>query len=240
MAWWDKLATIGGIAAAPFTGGSSLIPLLTTAGVGIGAGYVGKKLAGGGGGNGQAQPEDPSVNLLKQSSERTGQQAGALGGMSTEALAPVLNYFKQMLGSDPSALMNATRQERGKVIDQYDTARRAIASFGPAGGGTTSALAESRFAQAESLADITSSATKDAAGNAAQLGTQLAGLGLSAEQLSSMDLGAVIQSIMQRESLNVEKHGQNMQALGGAGEALGSLLGLYLTRKGGAWERAGA
>lgn len=184
------------------------------------------------------RPETPYLQSLEDAGQRARAQGDAFGNQSSEALAPVLEHFRNLMGSDPNAVLDATRQERGRVLDQYDTARRAIAHFGPRGGGTTSALAESRFAQAESLADITSTARRDAVGNAAQLGTVLASLGLSAQQLESMDLNAIINAIFAREGIETEKRGQNMQAVGGAAEAAGSLLGLYLTRKGGAWERA--
>ncbi len=228
MAWWDTLAKVGGFAAAPFTGGASLWPTLAMTGIGVGGGILANKLASGG------KDEKPSTTPYTQQLEQSAQQNQAQGrefsGMSSEALGPVLQYFKQLMGGDPSALMDATRQERGRVIDQYDTARRAIANFGPRGGGTTSALAESRFAQAESLADITSGARRDAAANLADLGPQLAALGLSSQQLASQDLNSIINTILTREGFDVQKRGQNMEAAGAAGEAAATLLGIWLTR----------
>lgn len=240
MSLAHTLATIGGFAAAPFTLGTSLLPALAIGGGSAVGGYLAGRGHGGGTADASKQPEAPFLQQLGDQSKQAGQTADSLSGMSTEALAPALQYFSKLLGDNPTAILDATRQERGRVIDQYDTARRAMEQFGPRGGGSTSALAESRFSQAESLADITSTARRDAAAGAAQLGTQLAGLGLSAQQLESMDLGAVISAVLNREGLNVQKRGQNLQAAGGVGEALGSLLGLYLTRKGGPWERAGA
>ena len=233
MAWYDALTKIGGIAAAPFTGGLSLWPTIAMAGAGIGGGFLGSKLAGGG--DDEDRPEDAIAKMLQQSSAETRSQAGALAGQGAETLNPTIQYFKQILSSDPSAVMDATRQERGRVIDQYDTARKAISNFGPRGGGTTSALAESRFAEGETLADVVSRARSEAVGQAGQLGVNLTGLGLSADQLASADLNTVLNSIFAREGLDVTKRGQNMQALGGVGQAAGQLLGLFLTRPGGIW-----
>lgn len=197
----------------------------------IGAGtYAATRAFGGGDDDGKKPSEVPFLNELTKSSDANRAQGSNLAGMGSEALQPALAYLTQLAGGDPAALMDATRQDRGRVIDQYDTARRAISQFGPRGGGTTSALAESRFQQAESLADITSSARRDAVGNLAQLGPQLTALGLTANQLASQDLNSVINSILTREGFDVQKRGQNMEALSGLGEALGTIIGVILTR----------
>jgi len=194
----------------------------------------------GGGKKGADAEIAPFLTQFQQSADQNRAQGREFSGMSSEALGPVMQYFKQLMGGDPSALMDATRQERGRVIDQYDTARRAISQFGPRGGGTTSALAESRFAQAESLADITSSAQRDAASGLAELGPQLAALGLSSQSLASQDLNSIINTILTREGFDVQKRGQNMEAAGAAGEAAATLLGIWLTRDKGGGAGTGA
>jgi hypothetical protein len=229
MSLWGTIGkigtTIGGIAAAPFTGGASLWPVLGTIGAGVGGAYLGKKLAGGGDGkDGDQNPEDLYTQQLQGNANRLSQTGQDLTSQGGDAIAPVMDYLKKILGQDPTEILNATRGERGRVIDQYDTARRAISQFGPRGGGTNAALASSRFEQAESLADITSNARQSALGQAASLGTSLTGLGLSAEQLASTDLNTIIQSVLAREGLDVSRRGQNMEALGGLGEALGTII----------------
>jgi hypothetical protein len=169
-------------------------------------------------------PEDPYTKLLREHSDKLSGTGGDLMGRGGEALDPALSYLKKLLSNDPNAILDATRGERGRVIDQYDTARRAVAQFGPRGGGTNTALASSRFQQAQSLADITSDAKQDAVGKAAALGTSLTGLGLSAEQLASSDINAIINTVLTREGFDVTKRGQNMEALGGLGEALGTII----------------
>ena len=182
-------------------------------------------------GKGDKSPvEVPFLNQLTQSAQAQRSQGTELRTLGTEAIGPALKYLSDLVGADPQALMDATRQERGRVIDQYDTARRAISQFGPRGGGTTSALAESRFAQAESLADITSSARRDAVSNLSQLGPQLTALGLTADQLASQDINSIINAVLTREGFDVQKRGQNMEAASAAGEAAATLLGIWLTR----------
>jgi hypothetical protein len=228
MGWTDWLAPAGLWAAAPFTGGAT-IPFA----VGATAGAAGKQIAGRGGSGNKGDDDNPEsqfISQLQKSGDSLGQTGQQFGDQGQQAMAPVLKQLAAQLGVDPAQLMDATRQERGRVIDQYDTARKAIASFGQRGGGTTSTLAESRFSQAESLADITSNAKTSAMQMSAQLGTQLSALGLNAEQLKQGSLETIIQAIMAREGLDVARRGQNMQAAGDIGETLGTLAGIWMTR----------
>lgn len=226
MAWWEWPVRIGGYAAAPWTGGMSI------------PGAEGAIAAFGGKDDKKKDPTKdspfgaaaPFAAQLERSAGANQATANQFQDQSASALGPALEYLTKLAGGDPAALMDATRQERGRVIDQYDTARRAISNFGPRGGGTTSALAESRFTQAESLADITSSARKDAVAQLSELGPQLGALGLTAQQLASMDLNSLISTLLTREGFDVQKRGQNMEMWGGIGEALGTLAGIWATR----------
>jgi hypothetical protein len=229
MSKWGWAIRLGGYAGAPFTAGMS-VPASQ-----IAAGALEKKqhandVPGGGKTDGKAHPEDPYTNILNQYSQQAQQQGQQLTGMGTEALAPAMQYLKQILGADPQAVLEATRADRGRVIDQYDSARKAVENFGPRGGGTTSALAQSRFSQAESLGDITSNARRSAVASAGQLGTSLAGLGLTANDMASRDISTIINSVLAREGLNVQQRGQNMAMWGDIGQTIGTLIGIYLGR----------
>jgi len=228
MSKWGWAARIGGYAAAPFTGGAS-IALGEAGAQAIEAKQrANKKKKAGTTPIGDAL--SPEGQLQTAATEKR-QQAGELRQMGTEeALAPVTQFYKQQLGEDPSALMDATKGERGRVIDQYDAARRAASQFGPRGGGTNAAISESYFQQANQLSDITSMAKKDAASQLGQLGATMTGLGLSADQLASADLATVIQAVLGREQLKLAKRGQNLQLAGDIGSAAGSIAGAYMTR----------
>lgn len=231
------MASLGGAVSGAGTGAAlgSFLPGIGT-GIGAGVGALGGFLFG------RRKPKDasqteisPYTDALQASSERLQGQAGELSGMGGEALAPALKYFASLLSGNPADLMEATRPERGRVIDQYDTARQAIGQFGPRGGGTTSALAQSRISEAGDLADVTAQARRGAAETSAGLGQSLTALGLSAEQLASADLNSIISAVLNKQGLDLSKRGQNLQAMTGLGESLGALLGLFLTREGGAW-----
>lgn len=232
MGWMNWVVPAGLWAAAPFTGGAT-IPMAIGATAGSAQGELANR--GKGGGKSDDNAEAPYLQQLQKSSDRLGQQGQQFSAMGADASIPALQHLTQLLSNNPAAAMEATRQERGRVLDQYDTARRAIANFGPRGGGTTSALAESQFSQAESLADITSNVRRGAALDLSQIGMQLSSLGLSAEQLASGNIETIIQAVLAREGINTERRGQNMALAGGAAEIAGQLLGMWLGREGGAW-----
>ena len=219
-------------ALAPFTGGGSLAFLPgALAGAGVGTALSG---AFSGAGAKKKTSDDDDIQALiaklQTSSGTTSAKGAELSGLGSEALRPVLQYFKSIIGGDPNALMEATRPERSRVIDQYDTARKNISEFGARGGGTNSVVAQSRFDEADTLANLTATARREAVGQAGNLGATLEGLGLSADQLASADLNTVIQAILSQKGLDLTKSGQNKQMAAGLAEGLGTLLGLFLTR----------
>ena len=224
LGWLER---IGGYVAAPFTGGWS-IPI-ANAGAGITEHIQGANdLPGQPNAKGKGHPEDPFTALLQNQASGANKTGLQYGSMGTEALGPAMEYLKQILGANPQGVMEATRADRGRVIDQYDTARKSAEQFAPRGGGTTSALASSRFQQAESLADITSTARRSAVATSGELGTSLAGLGLTAQDLASRDIGTIINSVLAREGLNVQQRGQNMGLLGDIGQTIGTLIGIAM------------
>lgn len=178
----------------------------------------------------EQNPETADVNQLRESAAGNRAEGEQLGAQGQEAITPALGYYKDILSADPSAAMEATRGQRGRVIDQYDAARQAAAKFGARGGGTNAAIAESYFTQAEQLNDITSAAKSDAASQLGQLGQSLTGLGLSADQLASADINTVIQAVLGRESLKLQKSGQKMSLFGDLGQAAGSIIGAVMTK----------
>lgn len=200
------------------------------AAIGGGLGF----LFGGGGddpkGFDKDNPEQQFRNLLRVNAGNLRRDATESKRTGQAVTTPAVNYLTDVLSSNPAAILDATRQERGRVIDQYDTARRAIANFGPRGGGSTSTLAESRFDQAESLADITSSARRDAVSAAGNLGTRLTALGLSADQLASADINSVIKAILAREGIGVQGQYLGLEKGEATGELIGEVLGGIFNR----------
>ena len=211
----------------------SIVPGLGTgigAGIGASAGGIGglfkkKKTKGA-----EGDPEAGDIASLRENAGDQRATASGLKAQGNDAMAPTLDYFKDILGGDPSAVMDATKGPRGRVIDQYDSARQAASRFGARGGGTNAAIADSYFMQANQLSDITSAAKSDAATQLGQLGGTLTGLGLSADQLASADVNSVIQAVLAREQIKQQGHAANMALLGDIGSAAGSIIGGVLNK----------
>lgn len=202
-------------------------------GTGIGAG-VGALIGAFTGNKPKIDPQElagPTGALNAASALKLSQGTGLFDN-GQDSLAAVLDYYKKLTGNDPSAVLDATKPERGRVIDQYDTARRAIANFSPRGGASSEASAESYTQEANQLTDITSKARSDAFDKSATLGTSLEGLGLTAEGLASSDLGTVINAILASKGLSQQQSQANAQLYAGLGEALGQGIAAYYGGKG--------
>lgn len=184
----------------------------------------------GGAKNGLATYDQITKAIAKHQAGAT-ERSNKLGAEGDDALAQVSQYFKQLAGGDASAVMDATKQQRGRIIDQYDTARNAIANFDGRGGGATSASALSRIAQANQISDVTSEAQSTAADRLAALGLNLESLSLSSDQLASHDLDSLISAVLGSEQIEAGKSAQKSQTAAGLAQGLGTLLGLFLTRE---------
>lgn len=225
--------------AAAGAGVGSVVPFLGT-GVGAGIGALigglrgGKKDAAATPGGAAASAAPTLDSVTKQLQDRAAgknAQPNAHGDEGAQMLQQFAQYFRDLIGPDPNALLAATAGDRGRVIDQYDTARRSAAEFGPRGsGGGTAASALSRVSQANELVDVTASARQNAATQGSQVAGMLAQLGISEEQLKSMDLGQLLNAILSKEQLKQGDATRRSQMVSGLAEGVGTLLGLYLTR----------
>lgn len=214
----------------------SVVPGVGTAiGAGVGAigGFIGglfkkkksdKKIEGG---------TDPGA--LQTSLANRGKQLQGKADVQQEegmnALNTSLDYYGDILGNDAGAAMDATKAERGRVIDQYDTARQSIAEFGPRGGGTTSALANSRIQQGNQISDIGANQKAQAAQATADIGATIAGIGMTQEQIASADINAVIDSMLAQQGIDVQKAGQKAALWGDIASVGGDIIGGYLGGK---------
>lgn len=217
----------------------SVIPGVGTVLGGIGGGIFGglKHLFGGGSKpstpTASGNPEDPYTATLKQYAGQNAATGQELSGQSQDVLGPTIAYLHNILSSNPAAVQAAARPQVGRVIDQYDTARRTAEEFGPRGGGLTSTLAQSQLKQGEDIASTISQTQNAAEQQAGTLGVQTEGLALTADQLASTNIDDIIRTVLSREQLNVQRRGQNISTIGQIGQAAGSILGLILGHSGG-------
>lgn len=131
---------------------------------------------------GPGNPYKGDLNTLATQAMSAGTADKAAG---TSALAPVLKYLQAIVGGDPTAVMEATAPQRARIIDQYDTARKAITQQ-PRGGGQASGALNLEAKKASDLATTASSARSDAVKEAGSIGTSLFQTGAQ-EQSSARD-----------------------------------------------------
>lgn len=156
------------------------------------------------------------IDQLSKEASGASDNAKAFKESSDDVLGPVADYLKAVAGGDRQALIQATAPQRGRVIDQYSTAKKAIAEFTPRGGGQAASLNKLQGQEASDLADTTNTARTEGVQAATGLGAQLAGLGISEQQLASGDLSSIIQTLSAQDA-------NKGNALGGLGQALGSI-----------------
>lgn len=170
----------------------------------------------------------PDLTRLRSRSDEMHKLGGELTAQGTDALSPVLSYYKSLLSGNPASVLAATTPERGRIIDQYDTARKAI-SMGPRGGGTTSAMAQSQIAQGNDLQEILTTARDKGAAGAAAVGSSVLGAGMQANALANQSLDQVIGAVLGGAGLDIRQNESQAAQDAAQGEAMGTMIGLLLT-----------
>lgn len=173
------------------------------------------------GGGGEDRELKDALKGLEQQTAANRAKATQLDQEGSALLAPVKRYLGDITSGDRQAIQEATMPERRRVIDQYDTAKRAIAEFAPRGGGQAGAFAELGARQASDLAVLGSEARTRGMDSAANLAMAIRQMGLPREQLASMNMGQLIQTLLARSD-------QSHDTMMGLGEALGNVIGLSM------------
>lgn len=186
------------------------------AGLGIGAGGGLAALFGSG-----SDSTAPTIDQLNKLTESLTAQGKSLGVEGEGLLGPVSQYLKDLVGGDRQAVLQATLPERRRVIDQYSTAKRAIAEFAPRGGGQATAMSDIEARKASDLAAIGASARTQGVNQAERLGSDLSRFGLEAQGAASSNLSRVLQA-------QLEQDRQKAEGWSGLGAALGTLAGFFL------------
>lgn len=154
--------------------------------IGGGSPNVSHSMGGGGGGfdyagaAGTAAPimaaifgggDNKSAQQASGNSDQLASMAKMMFGEGHGATDQALTYLMHVAGGDPTALLNATAPERGRVLDQYDTAKKAL-MFTPRGGGQASATADLEASKAATMTSQTATARTSAVNALAQIGAQ--------------------------------------------------------------------
>lgn len=165
---------------------------------------------------------DRALGDLTSSKDRNTDLAKMFNEEGQHLLQPLTEYLKAVTGGDRQALLQATMPERRRVIDQYATAKKAIAEFTPRGGGQAAAGAQLQADQAGDLANIGASARKEGFQQSGQVGMGLQGMGLQADAIASGDLNSLIQTLTAQEEAKANRWAQ-------VGQAAGMIAAMYFT-----------
>jgi hypothetical protein len=157
-----------------------------------------------------------AAGQLSTLAKQLGGEGKALAGQGLQTLGPVLQYLTALAGGDPQALANATQPERARVLDQYDSARKAL-QFLPRGGGQAGAVMQAGSKAAGDIGSLTADARRSAVGTLGTLGKGLLEEGLTEERYATDALTQVINAYL---GLSQAQSSQ----LSGLGRAVGTAL----------------
>ncbi len=157
-----------------------------------------------------------AAGQLATLAKQLGGEGHQIAGQGLETLGPVLQYLTALAGGDPQALANATQPERARVLDQYDSARKAL-QFLPRGGGQAGAVMQAGSKAAGDIGSLTADARRSAVGTLGTLGKGLLEEGLTEERYATDALTQVINAYL---ALSQNQSSQ----LAGLGRAVGTAL----------------
>lgn len=182
-----------------------LLPALISAGGAIAASEISKSGSGKPAGGVPASTSITDTPDFKDWLAKLGTSSSSLGtaggglldqyktlfDIANPSLQGVQNYWSKILSADPASIAGVLAPEINQVNNQYDTARRSIEQFAPAGGERNFALAQSRYGQAGNIGSLIAGARPMAAQGLLGVGQVAGGLGLGA---AGAGIGALGQS----------------------------------------------
>lgn len=168
-----------------------------------------------GGGNDETDAANRQLGDLTKTLTDQSKESAQMG---QDVLSPAADYLKAVTGGDRQALLQATMPERRRVIDQYASAKKAIAEFAPRSGSQAGSMIDLDARKAGDLAAVTAGARSQGVTLSTQLGTALRGQSMTAAGQASSNLGTSIQTLLAQ----AQQRGATTAALG---ESLGSILG---------------
>jgi hypothetical protein len=174
---WTKLLTKSGVA-----GAGALSALLAPAGRNI----------------------NPDLNTIEGEAGLQAKTGQGLVNSGIGSLAPVQKYLQALFSGDPTAILNATKPQRARVVDQYDAARKSLATFSPRGGGQATQSATLETQKATDLSNIDATARQAAGDQLAQIGTTETGQGLTAQAQAQQSLAEILGPILQSNKQNTD------------------------------------
>jgi hypothetical protein len=206
------------------------LPAIISAGAGIFGSLLGGRLSGRE--KAALSTEDELVQELRSSAGTTRKFGEAVLPEARGGLERAQNFYQRILSGDRAAVSSAAGPEISAIGRSYAGVTRGLGEFAPRGGGTTSAAAASRFAEAGDIARTKESLFQAAPEGLARTSSELGRLAETALGLSAEELGQSA-GIKQGELAFLLGHDEVAQRTGAAaGAGLGALLFKFLNEGG--------
>jgi hypothetical protein len=187
------------------------------------AGAVAPFVASAFGNNPYKGQRDTNIDAVSTLAKTLAQQGGGLSAEGQQALSPVLQYLFAVTGNDPAALNTAIQPEKARVLDQYDTARKAL-QFTPRGGGQASATLQAGARAASDISTLTAEARRTGISNLATLGKGLLDTGVGETNAAARAYGDAA-ALYGRAS---DAQGSSLASFGAAlGKALPAIIAAF-------------
>lgn len=178
---------------------------------------------------GDSSTDQPIFNLLTQlqggGGSASASGAGAFAG-GTSALQNPINYYSQLLSGDPTATAAAIAPTTSGIMQQYDTAYKNLTDNTARGGQRSGAIANNQTAEAGAVSNALTQVQPAAAQGLGNLGTSLAGLGVSEQGVGNQGLSQVLQGLLGMRGQDVGYTENQQQNNLGMGQGLGQILSL--------------
>lgn len=166
------------------------------------------------------QPTEDLAKELQALSEGIGTQGKKTAAQGSEALSSVLKYFKDLAGGDQAAVLEATAPERGRIIDQYDTAKKSVQTL-PRGGGQATGILNLEQGKARDIANLSLGAREKGTTGLTQVGSTLLSAGT---QQQAVGLSGMEGALRAFEQLSHDKTASQADF----GKAIGSILASFI------------
>jgi hypothetical protein len=198
------------------------LPAIISTGAGIAGSLLGGRLSG------REKAVLSFEDALKQdllSSEGVQRQFGeAILPEARGGLEKAQNFYQRILSGDRAAVSSAAGPEISAIGRSYAGVTRGLGEFAPRGGGTTSAAAAGRFAEAGDIARTKESLFQAAPAGLTQVSSALGGLAEQALGLGASELGQAGALSVDQLAFLGGKSQQAIQTGAAAGQGIGELL----------------
>lgn len=153
------------------------------------------------------------VDQIEKDASSLSTAGKSIAGTGVAGVAPALRYLTSVASGNEGDIMAATAPERSRVLDQYDTARRALTTL-PRGGGQASAASAINADQAKTMSTLYQSARTSGVKDLATLSQNLMTTGLGAEEAGTQALTATLQPLLSQEKMDQDSTSNLFKGLG--------------------------